>query len=160
MTELLGGEFKRDPIPSSLFKGKFMNQALGRTPQEGRALRKEEKQLKEQAARGSARILKSMINDDTVIHTRTEYGRGERDYVRAYVVRVSSTPQNFWRVKYEIIDISYFIATASNRRMTMHGISVGGGHFNKGLEIAEDCWRIAFGSLIGFSQELNWREIN
>jgi hypothetical protein len=77
----------------------------------------------------------------TVIHTRTDYMRGQTDYVQVYVV-------NNGRIR----DITYFVAKAAGRRMTDRGIAYGGGGYSKGLEAADDCWRARFNEPLRQSQ--------
>ena len=82
----------------------------------------------------------------TIVHTRTEYMRGQTDYVRVYVV---------WRG--EIEDITYFVARAAGRRLTDRGIAFGGGGYSKGLEAADDAWRARFNEPLKQSQ---WRRLS
>jgi len=82
----------------------------------------------------------------TIIHTRTDYTRGQTDYVRLYVVSNGA-----------IVDITYFVARARGRRMTDRGIAYSGGGYSKGLEAADDAWRARFGEALRQSQ---WREIS
>jgi len=96
--------------------------------------------------------LRELIRFDSLIFTRTEFTRGEVDYVRAYIVH----PEPDGR--HAILDISYFIAAASDMKMTGRGIRVGGIQFDKGLEVADTCWKIVFGSPI--PQDYNWREVH
>ena len=96
--------------------------------------------------------LRELVRFDSLIFTRTEYTRFESDYVRAYVVH----PEPDGR--HAILDITYFIATASDMHMTTQGIRMRGGQYNKGLEVADACWRIVFGSPI--PQDYNWREVH
>jgi len=109
----------------------------------------------EEAQISAIKWLKKHIGPTTIIHTRTDYVRNsEADYIRAYICK----PEPDGR--YAILDITYYIATASDLIMTERGIRLGGGQYDKGLEIAETCWRVAFRSEIRFDQTNNWREIH
>jgi hypothetical protein len=127
-----------------------MSKALGRTPQEERAMRRQISKAKQKEWKYAQKKLVSLIDQNTTIFTRTSFGSGERDYVRAYIAPRAN----------EIIDISYYAATVTNRKMTKHGISVAGLQFHKGHEIACDAWKAAMGDNHPFNQDRNWREIH
>lgn len=84
---------------------------------------------------------------DRVFYTRTEYGRGETDYVRIYVAD-----------RDEIHDLTYYVARAQGLSMNDRGIRFGGGGYAKGLEAAEAAYHAAGGGFGTFDQH-NWREI-
>lgn len=65
-----------------------------------------------------------------VFYTRTDYGKGETDYVRIYVADVD-----------KITDVSFYVARATGRRITERGIAFDGGGYSKGLEAAMDAAR-------------------
>jgi hypothetical protein len=94
--------------------------------------------------------LAEMIGPDTVIHTRTDYGKGLTDYVRVYVVGTDH------KDRAEIQDVTYFAARAMEDRLTERGIPFGGGGYSKGL----DCF-IGVCRVIGQpADQGRWREIH
>jgi hypothetical protein len=72
--------------------------------------------------------LHEMISPETVIHTRTDYGKGQTDYVRVYIVGTD------YKGRPEIQDVTYFVARATEHRMTERGLPFGGGGYSKGLD--------------------------
>lgn len=102
----------------------------------------------------AAQKLRQLIKPDTLIHTRTDFGRGEKDYIKVYII--TNEPDG----RPTITDISWYVAQAAHMRYGKLGISMGGMQYHKGLEVAEACWRATFDSLIPFDQTNNWREIH
>lgn len=80
------------------------------------------------------------------LFTRTDYGRGETDYVRVYIAPRADA----------IVDISYHAARVSGRRMTDRGVALRGGQYSKGLELVENIWH-AIGAK---SDQQHWHEIH
>jgi hypothetical protein len=100
--------------------------------------------------------LRKIITENSVIHTRTEYGRGETDYVSVYVI----TTQAHHRTGEEhhlITNITYYVAKAARLKLNNRGIKYGGGNYNKGLEAADSCWRVVFNRALPQEQ---WMEIS
>jgi hypothetical protein len=80
-----------------------------------------------------AQIVAKAVAASPMVYTRTEYGRGETDYVSVYVVSVDQRIQN----------ITYYVATAAGLKMTERGIKYGGGQYSKGLEAFESACIVA-----------------
>lgn len=89
-----------------------------------------------------------------IVHTRTEYGRGETDYVTVYVIRPEPGHPDGLPC---ITNISWAAGTACGLRLKDGAIALRGGQYNKGLEVADAIWRHVHGEPI--PQDTNWREI-
>lgn len=84
---------------------------------------------------------------DRVFYTRTDYGRGETDYVRIYVAD-----------RDRIHDLTYYVARALDLPIKDRGIPHGGGGYNKGLDAAMSAFHAAGGGFGEFDQA-NWQEL-
>lgn len=83
---------------------------------------------------------------DSTIYTLTTYGRGETDYVRAFVIS-----------DYGLLEITWHIACLLDSKVKPKaGIPMGGGQLSKGLEVASFAR-----TLIGrkLNQLDHWKEI-
>lgn len=96
-------------------------------------------------------MLQRLISRDSLVFTRTTYGRGETDHVQVFVI----VPEPDGRPA--IRDVSYYVARAAGRKVTDRGIAYGGCQYSKALEAADDCWRATFGESI--DQARTWREL-
>lgn len=114
------------------------------------------------------KYLEDVIQVDTLIHTRVQYGRGERDYVKVYIVKqepdeavmTEDNKVNYWRDgRQGIIDITYYVARAGDFRLRHGGCVLGGGQYDKGLEVAEKVWKLRFGPDASVQKDNAWREI-
>lgn len=77
--------------------------------------------------------------------TRTDYGRGETDYVHLYVV-----------AKGRIVNVTYWAARACDEHGSVaKGWRWGGGQYSKGESAAEATFRAAG---LPYSQETDWNE--
>lgn len=92
------------------------------------------KQDRETERAHARHMLQQLIPDRrTIIHTRTEYTRGQTDYVKVYVVKQG-----------RIFDASYYVARAAGLKVTDRGIALKGGQYSKALEVADWAWRTRF----------------
>jgi hypothetical protein len=97
------------------------------------------------------KVLAGKIERDTVIYTQTAYTKSQTDYVRIFVIGRD------YEGRHEIQDITYFVAKASEQRMTERGIPYRGGGYSKGLEAATDAWGcVAYAAPLN---QGNWREL-
>src|SRR5688572_5801131 len=107
--------------------------------------------------------LNDVIQGDTLIHTRVVYGRGERDYVKVYIVKQEPDETtrfgNTQEGRQGIIDITYYVARAAGMKLRHGGIVFGGGQYDKGLECAELVWKLRFGPDASVQRDDAWREI-
>lgn len=77
----------------------------------------------DQAREWARDTVREYLKDRPLIYTRTEFGRGETDYVSIYVVDAG-----------HIVNLTYRVAKAAGLKMTERGIKFGGAQYNKGLE--------------------------
>jgi len=90
--------------------------------------------------------LREHLYSGSHLYTRTDYGRGETDYVRLYVVSENR----------QILDMTYAVAKLSGRRLTDRGLALRGGNYSKGLEVADDAYKAVYGRPLDQSR---WMEI-
>jgi hypothetical protein len=96
------------------------------------------------------KVLSKLITADTVIHTRTDYGKGQTDYVRVYVVAPD------YEGRLEVSDVTYFVARATESRLTDKGLPLRGGGYSKGLDVfISTCHALGLPA-----NQHRWREIH
>lgn len=90
--------------------------------------------------------LQQIVGRRSTIYTLTTYTRSQTDYVRTFTVSHG-----------EIVELTYFAARASGRRLVPgKGVALRGGGYSKGLEAADDVYRAVFGRALDQSR---WREL-
>lgn len=97
--------------------------------------------------------LKALLKPKTILHTRTIIGRGETDYVKLYVVSRREG-------QYRIFNATYYAACLMGVKLHpgTGGIPMGGGQYNKGLQVAETVWKAVRREHL--DQTNNWEEIS